>query len=86
VAKNSEARIRANNKYNLKAYDTVQLRVKKGERERLQRYVISRETSINGFFNSCASYCIEHDIDVTEAKPLGEVLPQSETENQSEGE
>ncbi len=66
-------------KYNKKAYDTVQLRVKKGERERLQRYVVIHKTSINGFFNSCASYCIEHDIDVTEAKPLGEVLPKSET-------
>ncbi len=86
MAKNSEARIKANNKYVSKTYEHIQVRVKRGERLRLQRYLDNSEMSVNGFINSCMSHCIEHDIDVTEAKPLGEVLPKSETEKQSEGE
>ena len=31
--KNSEARIKANNKYNAKTYDTMSIKVKKGKRE-----------------------------------------------------
>lgn len=31
--KNSEARIKANNKYNAKAYDTMSIKVKKGKRD-----------------------------------------------------
>lgn len=31
--KNSEARIKANNKYNAKSYDTMSIKVKKGKRE-----------------------------------------------------
>lgn len=75
MPKNSEARIKANNKYVAKAYEHIQVRVKKGERDRLQKVVSARNLSINGFINSCMSHCIEHEIDVSNAKPLGEVLP-----------
>ena len=74
MAKNSEARIRANNKYNAKAYDDIKIRVKKGERERFQSYLAKRGSSLNSFVNSCVSYCIENEIDISTAKPLGEVL------------
>lgn len=82
MAKNSEARIRANNRYNAKAYDEVKFRVKKGEKERFQLFLKERQYSLNNFVNSCVSHCIENNIDVSNAKPLGEVLPN--TENSSE--
>lgn len=84
MAKNSEARIRANNKYVSKTYEHIQVRVKRGERARLQNYLDNCNISVNGFINSCMSHCIENNIDVSSAKPLGEVLPNNE--NQSEGE
>lgn len=78
----SEARKRANAKYDAKAYTKVIFRLKSGERERLQEYINTRYSSLNGFINSCMSHCIENNIDVSNAKPLGEVLPN--TENSSE--
>lgn len=75
MAKNSEARIKANNKYVAKTYEHIQFRVKKGERSRLQKYLDNLDFSVNGYINSCVSHCIENNIDVSEAKPLGEVLP-----------
>ncbi|MCH5194819.1 MAG: hypothetical protein J1F11_12730 [Oscillospiraceae bacterium] len=74
MAKNSEARIRANNKYAAKAYDEIKIRVKKGEKKRFQSYLEKRGSSLNGFVNSCVSYCIENDVDISSVKPLGEVL------------
>lgn len=71
----SEARKRANAKYDAKAYTKVIFRLKSGERERLQMYINTRNTSLNNFINSCMSHCIENNVDVSEAKPLGEVLP-----------
>lgn len=78
MAKNSEARIRANNKYAAKAYDEMKIRVKKGEKKRFQSYLAKRGSSLNSFVNSCVSYCIENDIDISAAKPLGEVLSDKE--------
>ena len=78
MAKNSEARIRANNKYNAKAYDEIKIRVKKGEKKRFQSYLEKRGSSLNSFVNSSVSYCIENDVDLSTAKPLGEVLSDKE--------
>ncbi|MCH5348190.1 MAG: hypothetical protein J1E40_02610 [Oscillospiraceae bacterium] len=78
MAKNSEAHIKANNRYNAKAYDEVKFRVKKGEKKCFQSYLEKRQYSLNRFVNSCVSYCIENDIDVSTAKPLGEVLSDKE--------
>lgn len=75
MAKNSQARIDANNRYNAKAYDEIKFRVKKGEKERFQNFLKEHQYSLNGFVNSCVSHCIENEIDVSGAKPLGEVLP-----------
>lgn len=84
MAKNSEARIRANNKYNAKAYDEVKFRVKKGEKERFQLFLGERQYSLNNFVNSCISHCIENNIDVSNAKPLGEVLPKDNNAGKGE--
>lgn len=78
----SDARRRANAKYNAKAYEQFNIRLKIGERSKLQCYVSSHDISLNSFATSCMSHCIENNIDVSNAKPLGEVLPN--TENSSE--
>ena len=79
MAKNSEARIKANNKYVAKAYDDLKFRVKKGDKERLKNFADTRKMSLNNFMASCMSHCIENNIDVSTAKPLGEVLPDNES-------
>lgn len=76
MAKNSEARIRANNNWNAKAYDDMKLRVKKGERERLKAYAETQGMSLNNFVCSCLSYCIKHGIDVSATPALTETLPE----------
>ena len=47
--KNSEARIRANNKYNEKAYDRINIAVPKGRKEAIQAVASAQGESINGF-------------------------------------
>ena len=78
MPKNSEARIRANNKYNAKTYDELKFRVKKGERELLRSYLDSKHSSLNSFVTACMSYCIDNNVDITSCKPLGDVLPKGE--------
>lgn len=75
MPKNSEARIRANNKYNAKTYDDMKIHVKKGERDRLKAYADSQGMSLNNFVCSCLSYCINHSIDVSAVPALTETLP-----------
>ena len=74
----SEARKRANAKYNAKSYERLGIDVKKGERNKLKQYAEQKEISLNKFVCNCVSHCIENDIDVSAAKPLGEVLPENE--------
>lgn len=76
MPKNSEAKIRANNKWNSKTYDDMKLRVKKGERDRLKAYADSQGMSLNNFVCSCLSYCIAQGIDVSATPALTETLPE----------
>lgn len=76
MAKNSEARIRANNNWNAKAYDDMKLRVKKGDREKIKTYAEQQGMSLNNFVCSCMSYCIKHGIDVSAVPALTETLPE----------
>lgn len=75
----SDARKRANAKYNAKAYEQFNIRLKTGERSKLQDYVNTHYISLNNFATSCMSHCIENNVDVSKAKPLGEVLPDKES-------
>ena len=50
--KNSEARIRANNKYNEKAYDRINIAVPKGKKAEIQALAESRGQSVNAFVNA----------------------------------
>ena len=44
-------RTRANNKWNSKAYDRVNLTIPKGKKDVLQSYVTARGESVNGMIN-----------------------------------
>lgn len=72
----SEARYKANKKYNAKAYDRLAVDVKKGERNRLKAYADSQGMSLNNFVCSCLSYCISQGIDVSATPALTETLPE----------
>ncbi|MBR1969464.1 MAG: hypothetical protein IKA17_03810 [Clostridia bacterium] len=47
----SEARKRANAKYNQKAYDRIEVKVKKGRKEEIREFAESQGESINAFIN-----------------------------------
>ena len=47
----SEARKKANAKYNAKAYDRLELKVIKGNKEIIQGYCKDKNTSVNGLMN-----------------------------------
>lgn len=49
--KNSEARIRANNRYNDKAYDRINIAVPKGQKAVIQAAAEQEGESINGYVN-----------------------------------
>lgn len=72
----SEARKRANAKYNAKAYEQLMIRVKSGEKDRLKLYAEQQGMSLNDFTCSCLSYCIRQKIDVTAVPALTETLPE----------
>ena len=50
--KNSKARIAANNRYNEKAYDRINIAVPKGRKADLQAVAANHGQSVNGFINS----------------------------------
>ena len=62
----SEARKRANAKYNQKAYDRVELKVKKGKKEEIRLFAESQGESLNAFINRAISEAMG------EKKPLRE--------------
>lgn len=49
MAKNTPAKIKANNRYTAKAYDRINFVVPKGQREVIQRYAAERGMSTNAF-------------------------------------
>lgn len=59
--KNSEARIRANNKYNDKAYDRINIAVPKGQKDVIKAHAEARGESVNGFVNRAISEAMERD-------------------------
>ena len=47
----SKARIKANAKYNAKAYDQIGVTVKKGRKEEIKAHATKQGESLNGFIN-----------------------------------
>ena len=61
VNKYTEARRRANEKYNAKAYDEIKVRVSKGDKERIRTHAEHHGESLNGFVTRAIDETIERD-------------------------
>lgn len=55
------ARTRANNKWNAKAYDRINLTVGKGEKDDIKRHADARGESVNGFINRAIKETMQRD-------------------------
>lgn len=68
--KNSEARIRANNKYNEKAYDRINIAVPKGKKDVIKAYAEARGESVNAFVNEAIDAALSGSV----AQPDGDTI------------
>ena len=59
--KNSRARIEANNRYNAKAYDRINVAVPKGRKDIIKAHAEAHSESVNGFINRAIDEAIERD-------------------------
>ena len=59
--KNSDARIQANNRYNAKAYDRINIAVQKGKKADIQAHAEKHGESINAFVNRAIDETIDRD-------------------------
>ena len=57
----SEARKKANAKYNAKAYEQIPVRVSKGKKDIIKAHAESRSESLNGFINRAIDEAMERD-------------------------
>ena len=57
----SEAQKRATMKYNAGAYDRIELRVKKGEKEHIKDHAAKRGESLNEFINRAIDETMQRD-------------------------
>lgn len=57
----SEARRKANERYNAQAYDEIKVRVSKGHKAELQTHAEQRNESLNGFINRAIDTQLERD-------------------------
>ena len=64
--KNSEARIRANAKYNAKVYKRYTVNIKKEFSNIIEEYCKIHNISGSCFFNQAAKYCIDNNINLAE--------------------
>ena len=55
------ARTRANNKWNAKAYDRINLTVDKGKKEQIKAHAESKGESVNGFINRAINETMERE-------------------------
>ena len=60
--KNTAARIRANNKYNEKAYDRINIAVPKGKKAVIKAVADEQGKSINGFVNEAIDEKISRSV------------------------
>jgi len=62
----SEAQKKASAKYNLKTYDRIELKVKKGEKDSIKAHAEKQGESLNAFINRAISEAIARDNLATE--------------------
>lgn len=61
MAKYTEARRRANEKYNAKAYEEIKVRVKSGEKETIAAHAEAMGESTNAFINRAIEETMKRD-------------------------
>ena len=66
MSPSSEAKKRADAKYTLKAYDRLEIKVKKGRKEELKTHAAGRGESLNGFVNRAINEAEERDKQVAQ--------------------
>ena len=64
VNKYTEARKRANEKYNAKAYDELKIRVPKGEKEQIKSHADNQSESLNGFVKRAIDETMKRDNEI----------------------
>lgn len=57
----SEAKKRANAKYAKKAYDRLEMKVHKGEKEKIVAFAMEHDGSLNKFLNRAVKEAMERD-------------------------
>lgn len=63
VNKYTEARKRANEKYNAKSYDRINIAIPKGEKGKIKSHAEQRGESVNGFIKRAIDETMERDDD-----------------------
>ena len=66
----SEARRRANEKYNAKVYEEIKVRVSKGKKETIQSHADAQGQSVNSFINSAIDRMMNQDTAEAPQTPL----------------
>lgn len=61
VNKYTEARRRANEKYNAKTYEEIKVRVHKGQKDIIKAHAESKGESVNGFVNRAIDETMQRD-------------------------
>ncbi len=61
VNKYTEARRRANEKYNAKTYEEIKVRVHKGQKDVIKAHAESKGESVNGFVNRAIDETMQRD-------------------------
>ena len=65
ILKTSDARRRANKKYDNIHYKTVTYKAKISDYEQIKAYAESKNISISKLCKLCVAYCMKYDIDIT---------------------
>lgn len=76
----TEARRKANEKYNAKAYDEIKVRVSKGRKAELQAHADQRGESLNGFIGRAIEEQAKRDTGITSVgsdSPMILILPET---------
>lgn len=66
MAKNSPAKIAANNRYTAKAYDRISFVVPKGKREEIRAHAEARGESVNAFILRAVTAAMTQEADTAE--------------------
>ncbi len=75
VNKYTEARKRANEKYNAKTYDRINIAIPKGAKDKIKVHAEQRGESVNGFIKRAIDETMERDGDYTVLSGAARIQP-----------